>query len=45
MFVMVVNFINTSRKPTHVIIGILKIHNIANATMASKKFVAFLSFT
>jgi hypothetical protein len=33
---MVVNFINTSRKPTHVIIGILKIHSIANATMASQ---------
>lgn len=35
-FVMVVNFINTSQKPTHVIIGIFKIHSIANATMASQ---------
>jgi hypothetical protein len=35
-FVMVVNFINISSKPTPVIVGIFEVHNITSATVANQ---------
>jgi hypothetical protein len=43
-FVMVVNPINTSWEPTHVIIGIFEIHNTTSVAMANQVKVCLDSF-